>query len=197
MYDYVSTWVKNCDTCRRITPSREKHQGVLRQLAVPERAWKDLSMDFITGLPKSNGYDAILVVVCRLTKFRHLIPCKSTCNAEDVARLFRDHIWKLHGLPETVISDRGTQFVNGFWAHLNRILRTRALLSTAYHPETDGQTERMNAILEQYLRAYVSYLQDDWSEWLASAEFAGNSLRSQTTNSSPFFALYGFDHVWV
>jgi len=193
MYDYVSTWVKNCDTCRRITPSREKHQGVLRQLAVPERAWKDLSMDFVTGLPKSNGYDAILVVVCRLTKFRHLIPCKSTCNAEDVARLFRDHIWKLHGLPETIISDRGTQFVNGFWAHLNRILRTRALLSTAYHPETDGQTERMNAILEQYLRAYVSYLQDDWSEWLASAEFAGNSLRSETTNSSPFFALYGFE----
>jgi transposase InsO family protein len=192
MYEYASRWVKNCETCRRITPSREGYQGLLRPLAAPDRAWKDISMDFITHLPESHGYDAILVVVDRLTKFRHYIPCKGTCDAEEAARLFRDHIWRYHGLPETIVSDRGTQFISAFWTHLNKILRTRSLLSTAHQPQTDGQTERINSILEQYLRAYISYLQDDWAEWLATAEFAGNCTRSETTNLSPFFALYGF-----
>lgn len=189
----VARWVKNCDTCRRTTPSREGQQGVLRQLEAPDRAWKHISMDFITHLPESNGFDAILVVVDRLTKFRHFIPCKGTANAEEVARLFRDNVWRSHGLPETIVSDRGPQFISAFWSHLNKILRTRALLSTAHHPQTDGQTERMNAILEQYLRAYVSYLQDDWTEWLATAELAGNSMTSETTRCSPFFAMYGFE----
>jgi hypothetical protein len=193
MTKYVDRWVKNCQTCRRITPSREGHQGVLKPLPVPGKSWKHLSMDFITHLPESQGFDAILVVVCRLTKFCRYTPCKGTCNAGELARLFRDNIWKLYGLPETVVSDRGTQFISTFWKHLCQILDTRAQLSTAYHPESDGQTERMNAILEQYLRAYVSYLQDDWAEWLASAEFAGNSQVSETTKVSPFFALYGFE----
>jgi hypothetical protein len=193
MLKYTEQWVKNCHTCKRITPSREGHQGVLKPLPVPGKAWQHLSMDFITHLPDSKGYDAILVVVCRLTKFRHIIPCKGTCNAEELARLYRDNVWKLYGLPDSIVSDRGTQFVSAFWKHLCRILNTRAQLSTAWHPESDGQTERMNAILEQYLRAYVSYLQDDWTDWLASAEFAGNSQVSETTRVSPFFALYGFD----
>ncbi|KAH0358938.1 hypothetical protein KCU65_g10168, partial [Aureobasidium melanogenum] len=193
MYEYVKQWVKNCHTCQRITPSREGHQGVLKPLSVPGKAWKDLSMDFITHLPESNGFDAILVVVCRLTKFRRIIPCKGTCGAEELARLFRDNIWRSFGLPNTIVSDRGAQFISAFWGHLNKLLNTRANLSTAWHPESDGQTERMNAILEQYLRAYVSYLQDDWSEWLAAAEFAGNSQVSETTRISPFFALYGFE----
>jgi hypothetical protein len=193
MSKYAEQWVKNCETCRRITPSREGHQGVLKPLPVPGKAWKHLSMDFITHLPESNGFDAILVVVCRLTKFRRIIPCKGTCNAEDLARLFRDNIWRLYGLPDSIVSDRGTQFISAFWKHLCRILNTKAQLSTAWHPESDGQTERMNAILEQYLRAYVCYLQDDWSDWLASAEFAGNSQVSETTRISPFFALYGFE----
>lgn len=193
MLKYVEQWVKNCETCRRITPSREGHQGVLKPLSVPGKAWRHLSMDFITHLPESHGFDAVLVVVCRLTKFRRIIPCKGTCNAEDLARLFRDNIWRLYGLPDSIVSDRGTQFISAFWKHLSQILNTRAQLSTAWHPESDGQTERMNAILEQYLRAYVSYLQDDWFDWLASAEFAGNSQVSETTRVSPFFALYGFE----
>jgi hypothetical protein len=149
-------------------------------------------MDFITHLTPSQGYDAILVVVDRLTKMRHFIPCKSTCGAEEVARLYTRYIWKLHGLPTTVISDRGPQFVAQFWKHLTKRLKINTLLSTAYHPETDGQTERLNAVLEQYLRAYVSYLQDDWAEWLPLAEFASNTTRSETTRTSPFFANYGF-----
>ena len=193
MWKYVDRWVKNCYTCRRITPTREGHQGVLKPLSVPEKAWKDLSIDYITHLPESNRYDAVLVVVCRLTKFRRFIPCKGTCSSEDLARLFRDHIWKHYGLPESIVSDRGPQFISAFWTHLCKQLKVQAQLSTAWHPESDGQTERMNAILEQYLRAYVCYLQDDWSDWLPSAEFAGNSQASETTKVSPFFALYGFE----
>ncbi|KAG0154528.1 hypothetical protein PDIDSM_96 [Penicillium digitatum] len=149
-------------------------------------------MDFITHLPLSYGYDAILVVVDRLTKMKHFIHCKGTCNAEEVARLYTGHVWKLHGLPNTVVSDRGPQFVAQFWKHLTKRLRITNLLSTAYHPETDGQTERANAVLEQYLRAYVSYLQDDWSEWLPLAEFTANSHYSESTRVSPFYANYGF-----
>ncbi|KAG0159971.1 hypothetical protein PDIDSM_7498 [Penicillium digitatum] len=149
-------------------------------------------MDFITHLPLSYGYDAILVVVDRLTKMKHFIHCKGTCNAEEAARLYTRHVWKLHGLPNTVVSDRGPQFVAQFWKHPTKRLRITNLLSTAYHPETDGQTERANAVLEQYLRAYVSYLQDDWSEWLPLAEFTANSHYSESTRVSPFYANYGF-----
>jgi hypothetical protein len=192
MYRYVDRWTRNCHTCRRMTPSREARQGVLRPLPVPQRAWQDISMDFITHLELSQGHDAILVVVDRLTKMKHFIACHGTCDAEEVARLYTRHIWKIHGLPRTVVSDRGPQFVSAFWKHLNRRLRIQSLLSTAFHPETDGQTERANAVLEQYLRAYVSYLQDDWAEWLPLAEFACNSVRSETTLMTPFHANYGF-----
>jgi hypothetical protein len=192
MYRYVDRWTRNCHTCRRTTPSREARQGVLRPLPVPQRSWQDISMDFITHLEPSQGHDAILVVVDRLTKMKHFIACHGTCDAEEVARLYTRHVWKIHGLPRTVVSDRGPQFVSAFWKHLNRRLGIKSLLSTAFHPETDGQTERANAILEQYLRAYVSYLQDDWVEWLPLAEFASNSVRSESTAMTPFHANYGF-----
>jgi len=156
MLDYVDRWTRNCHTCRRTTASREAKQGVLRPLPIPERAWQDLSMDFITHLPESDGCDAILVVVDRLTKMKHVIACQGTCDAEEVARLFTKHVWKLHGLPKTIVSDRGPQFVSEFWSHLTRRLGIQSLLSTAYHPETDGQTERANSVLEQYLRSQVS-----------------------------------------
>ena len=192
MLDYVERWTRNCHTCRRATSSREAKQGVLRPLPIPDRAWQDLSMDLITHLPESDEYNAILVVVDRLTKMRHFIPCCSTCDAEEVARLFINHVWKLHGLPRTIVSDRGPQFVSEFWKHLTCRLGIQSLLSTAYHPETDGQTERANSFLEQYLRSQVSYLQDDWARWLPLAEFATNNATSESTRTSPFFANFGF-----
>ena len=149
-------------------------------------------MDFITYLPESNGYDAILVVVDRLTKMKHFMACKGTYDAEEVARLYTKYVWKIHGLPKTIVSDRGAQFVSVFWRHLTRRLGIQALLSTAYHPETDGQTEIANAFLEQYLRGQVSYLQDDWSKWLPLAEFALNNAINESTGTTPFFANYGF-----
>ena len=149
-------------------------------------------MDFVTYLPKCQGFDAILVIVDRLTKLRHYIPCYTTDGAEEVARLFTQNIFRLHGRPIDIVSDRDAKFMSDFWQHLSRRLKIKSSPSTAYHPETDGQTERMNAILECHLRSYVSYLQNDWVEWLPLAEFSANSIFSETTGISPFFATYGF-----
>lgn len=119
-------------------------------------------MDFVTGLPWSEGYIAVLVVVDRLTKMCHLIPCLDTWTAEQLAELFLLHVFRLHGLPRSIVSDRGSLFNSKFWRALCKRLKIEARLSTPYHPETDGQTERLNAVMEQYLRTYVNYLQDDW-----------------------------------
>jgi transposase InsO family protein len=192
MRKYVERYVRHCHTCSRVKSSRHAPYGNLLPLSVPNRPWNDVSMDFITGLPESGGHNAILVVVDRLTKMSHFIPCRDTCTAEDVAFLFRDHIWKLHGLPESIVSDRGSVFVSELWRNLCKELGIHSKLSTAFHPETDGQTERTNAILEQYLRAYINYQQDDWSSWLSQAEFANNAHTSETTSTSPFFANYGY-----
>jgi hypothetical protein len=127
---------------------------------------------------------------------RHFIPCRDTCSAEELADLYARHIFRLHGLPKTIISDRGPQFIAKFWKAFCVITKMEGHLSTPYHPETDGQTERMNAILEQYLRTTVNYLQDDWETWLHLAEFAGNNQASESTGISPFFANYGYDPRW-
>ncbi|TKA68421.1 hypothetical protein B0A49_13253, partial [Cryomyces minteri] len=157
---------------------------------LPDRRWKDISMDFFTDLPESHGCTAILVVVDRLSKMRHYIACKSM-DATELARVFLIHVWKLHGLPDSILSDRGMQFVSAFWRTLTARLGIQARLSTAYHPESDGQTENANASMEQYLRMYVSYQQDDWVDWLPMAEFVANNHMSETTNVSPFLANYG------
>ena len=188
----VRQYVLNCRTCGRIKARHDRHQGLLQPLPVPERSWQHISVDFITHLPLSNGHDAVLVVVDRLTKMRHYVPCLMTSNAEDVARIFVREIYRLHGAPASVVSDRDIRFVNSFWDHLSKRLQLSTKMTVAHRPEGDGQTERMNAVLEQHLRAYVSYLQDDWVDWLPLAEFSANSLFSETTGMSPFFANYGF-----
>ena len=151
-----------------------------------------ISMEFVTGLPESNGFDAIMVVIDRLSKRRHFSPCLTTINAQELAELFLRDIWKLHGLPSTIISDRGVLFVVEFWKKLCQGLGIKSLLSTAFHPETDGQTERVNASMEQYLHSYRDYLQDDWANWLPMAEFIGNNVVSETTGCSPFLAEMGY-----
>ena len=150
-------------------------------------------MDFVTGLPWSKGNDAVCVVVDRFTKMRHLIPCRNTIDAPTLADLFLENIWKLHGLLTTVISDCGSQFAAEFWRTICKRLNIDRRLSTAFHPQTYGQTERINAVMEQYLRAFVSYQQDDWAQWIPMAEFMGNNQASETTGMSPFFANYGFN----
>jgi transposase InsO family protein len=191
----VARYIRNCHVCRRSKSTNDKYSGVLIPLPIPQQPWQDISMDFITHLPRSQGSDSILVVTCRLTKQRHFIACSGKdhgTTSEETANLVLQHVIKLHGLPDTIVSDRGPQFVADFWKHLCRILRIQSRLSTAFHPETDGQTEVENKELERYLRAYVAYQQDNWSQWLALAEFAANNAPSATTQVSPFFANLGY-----
>ncbi|KAI0993536.1 hypothetical protein K3495_g14648, partial [Podosphaera aphanis] len=188
MLKQITQYTNNCHTCKRITPSRLKYQGLLKQLPVPERRWRDISVDFIGPLPISDGKNCIMVVCCRLTKARHFIPCQTTIDAVETANLFFQHVWKHHGFPESIVSDRGPQFVAKFWHSVCERTGSKVLLSTAWHPETDGQTERSNGSLECYLRAYCNYQQDDWVHWLPSAEFNANNTESDTTKVTPFFA---------
>ena len=137
--------------------------GKLRPNQIPERLWQYISVDFITKLPMSKGHDSILVVCDRFSKMSHFVATTAKTMAEGLVRLFRDYVWKLHRLPESVISDRGPQFAVGLTRELNKMLGIETKLSTAYHPQTDGQTERTNQELEQYLRIYVNHRQNNWS----------------------------------
>ncbi|KAH0606111.1 uncharacterized protein H6S33_003772, partial [Morchella sextelata] len=191
MRKYVDQYVRNCNVCARSKAPRNAPYGVLRPMPIPDGPWRDVSVDFVTDLLESDGYNAILVVVDRLTKMRHLIPTTKEADSKEVAKLYINNVWKLHGLPETMVSDRGTQFVAEFWRSLCDRLEISPKFSTAFHPQTDGQTERINAVMEQYLRSYVSYQQDDWVRWLPMAEFATNNHASETTRISPFYANSG------
>ena len=188
----VNRFVRNCHVCRRTKSSRHAPYGVLKPLSLPDRPWQHKSVDLVTGLPRSKGYDAICVVVDCLTKQGHLIPCTTTITAEELGTLFCDRVFRYHSLPETIVSDRRPQFTSRFWKHLCSCLKIDARLSTTFHPQTEGQTERLNAVVEQHLRVYVTYLQDDLADYLFLAEFAGNKQVSDTTTMSPFFANCGF-----
>jgi hypothetical protein len=140
----VHRYVTACDLCQRNKNIPRAPQGKLQPNPIPTGPWKDLSVDFVTHLPSSQGYNAILVVVDRFSKQIHLIPMTEEMSSEGLARLFRDNVWKLHGLPETIISDRGPQFASQFTKDLNKLLGIQTKLSTATHPQTDSQTERVN-----------------------------------------------------
>jgi len=146
--------------------------------------------DFITKLPLAQGYDSILVVVDQLTKMVYFIPTIEKTLAEGLARLFRDNVWKLHGLPESIISDRGPQFTAGLMRELNRMLGIESKLLMAFHPQIDRQTKRVNQELEQYLRMFIDHRQEQWPEWLGTAEFAYNNKVHLSTQTTPFKANY-------
>ena len=153
---------------------------------VPDRRWQVVSTDLIGELPESKGYNAILVMVDRLSKWIHAVPTTTDMDSLGIARLFRDHVWRNHGLPEEVISDHGTVFISGFSDALGKLLGTKLSPSTAYHPQTDGQTEHVNQEIEQFLCLLVNHRQDDWSEWLPLAEFSYNNCVHATTCHTPF-----------
>jgi len=162
MRKQVDRYVRSCAECQKSRTGRHASFGVLRPLSVPDKPWEDISMDFATGLPECEGYDAIWVVVDRLSKMRYFVPCRTTVDARGLAEMFLKDVVRLHGLPKTIISDRGPQFAAVFWKQLCERLGVDRRLSTAFHPQTDGQTERMNASIEQYLRIFMSHQQDDW-----------------------------------
>ena len=188
----VKSYVSSCDACQRNKVVRHAPFGLLSPLSIPSRPWSSVSLDWITDLPPSNYHDAILVVVDRLTKQAHFIPTTKSMSAPDVAKLFVQHIIRVHGLPTSLVSDRDPVFTSHFWTRLLQLLGIHANRSSAFHPQTDGQTERLNSVLEQYLRIYCDYQQTDWASLLPLAEFSYNNSKHSATTLSPFFANYGF-----
>jgi hypothetical protein len=145
----------------------------------------------VEGLPKSNGHDVILVVIDKLTKYGHFIPLKHPFTATQVAQLFLDNVYKLHGLPQCIISDRDKIFTSALWKELFRLTDTQLMMSSAYHPQTDGQTERLNQCLESYLRCTVHTCPNKWFRWLPLAEFWYNTAFHTAIGCTPFEAIYG------
>ncbi|KAI7940067.1 hypothetical protein MJO28_013719 [Puccinia striiformis f. sp. tritici] len=188
----VIAFVSSCDSCQRVKSARQAPIGTLQPFPVPSRPWDVIGMDFITKLPKSKGHDSILVVIDHLSKASHFIPCKESMTSAELAKLFRREIFRLHGFPDRIISDRGPTFTSKFWLAFMKSLNIKAATSTAYHPQTDGQTERMNQVLEDYLRHFVNYHQTDWAERLDLAEFSLNNMHSSSSGVSPFFFVHGF-----
>ncbi|KAE8675250.1 hypothetical protein F3Y22_tig00111689pilonHSYRG00081 [Hibiscus syriacus] len=160
-------------------------------LPIPEKPWESLSMDFIVGLPVSDGFSSIMVVVDRFSKYGTFIPASKVCPAEEAARLFLKYVVKYWGVPKTIISDRDTRFTGRFWKELFKLMGSILNFSTSVHPQTNGQTERVNALVETYLRHYVSATQRDWPKLLDVAQFSYNLQSSEATNQSSFEIVTG------
>jgi len=196
MVEDVKRYIAGCDTCQRTKTMNTPPHGLLNPLPIPSFPWEIVSMDFITGLPRTQKeFDAIFVVVDKLSKMAHFIPTTKEVTAEGSAKLFFDNIFRLHGMPKKIISDRDPRFTSKFWKTLMEIINVELNMSTTDHPETDGQTERVNRTLGQMLRAYTSSNQQHWDDALAAAEFAYNNAIQSSTKMSPFKMIYGRDPV--
>jgi hypothetical protein len=188
----ITKHIAECDTCGRVKADHMRTPGMLQPLPIPVWKWEDISMDFIVGLPRtSKGHDSIWVIVDRLTKSAHFLPVSTKYIATDYAQLYFDKIVTSHGVPLTIISDRGSVFMSHFWQQLQKCLGTRLLHSSAYHPQTDGQTERVNQVLEDMLRACVISFPEKWDKCLKLAEFSYNNSYHESIRMAPFEALYG------
>ncbi|SOV04568.1 uncharacterized protein UDID_17134 [Ustilago sp. UG-2017a] len=193
MTAWIADYVASCPVCARYKAPHHRLYGLLQPLATPDRPWGSISLDFIEGLPPSRNYDSILVIVDRLTKFAILAPTYKTVTAKQTAVLLYRHMVRLFGYPDHMVSDRGQQFISGAWKAFAEQMGVKHSLSTAYHPQTDGQTERVNQVVEQYLRMYCNYEQNDWADLLDTAAFVYNNTVHNSIGVSPFFACYGWN----
>jgi IS30 family transposase len=188
----IAEYVALCDTCQQVKAEHQQPAGLLQSLQVPEWKWEEIAMDFIVGLPRTqSGYDSIWVIVDRLTKLAHFIPVKTTYSGPQLAELYMSRIVCLHGVPKKIVSDRGTQFTSKFWERLHKTLDTQLYFSSAYHPQTDGQTERVNQILEDMLRSCALQYGRSWDKSLSYAEFSYNNSYQKNLKMTPFEMLYG------
>ncbi|XP_026435822.1 uncharacterized protein LOC113333611 [Papaver somniferum] len=192
MKQEILLFVTECDICQRNKGECSFPSGLLQPLPVPKHAWQHITMDFIEGLPMSDMKSIILVVVDRLAKYIHFIALQHPYTAASVAKAFLDQVFKLHGLPSSIISDRDKVFTSHFWQDLFKALGTSLNLSTDYHPQTDGQSERVNSCLENYLRCITGHKPSKWCQWLSLAEWWYNTSYHTSLKFSPFQALYGY-----
>ncbi|KAA0040470.1 pol protein [Cucumis melo var. makuwa] len=192
MKSEVAEFVSRCLVCQQVKAPRQKPAGLLQPLSIPEWKWENVSMDFITGLPRTlRGFTVIWVVVDRLTKSAHFVSGKSTYTASKWAQLYMSEIVRLHGVPVSIVFDRDARFTSKFWKGLQTVMGTRLDFSTAFHPQTDGQTERLNQVLEDMLRVCALEFPGSWDSHLHLMEFAYNNNYQATIGMAPFEALYG------
>ena len=193
----VDDYVKGCDVCLASKAVWHKLYGDLQSLPVLTHCWKDLSMDFVTGLPiltdwKGDSYDSILVIVDRLTKMVHYEPVKVTINAPGLAEVIINVVVRHHGLLDSIVTNRGSFFTSKFWSLLCYFLDIKQRLSITFHLQTDGQTEKQNSTMEAYLQAFVKFEQNDWAQLLPMAEFAYNNAKNASTGHTPFELNCGY-----
>ncbi|MCO5591618.1 hypothetical protein L7F22_045607 [Adiantum nelumboides] len=192
----VVNYVKACHSCQTMKTSRQLPQGLLQPLPILNERWESISMDFIVTLPKSSKSNTqILVTTDRFSKMVYFISCRITTSAPDIASLFIQHNFRIHGLPKSIVSNRDPKFTGHFWTSLFKSLfkslGTNLLFSSAYHPQTDGQTERVNQTLEEMLRHYIQIRLNTWEEYLPLVEFAYNNSFHTTIGMTPFQAAFG------
>lgn len=194
----IKRYCHRCADCQRTKSLTQARAGLHQPLPVPTGRWESISMDFVTGIPKTHdGLDCILVVVDRLTKRAHFIAMTKEATAADCAQLFIDEVFRLHGLPKSLVTDRDTRFTNKFWETLHGRLGISLDMSTPYHPQTDGQTERTNRTMEQLLRPYVNELGTNWALHLPLIEFGYNNAYQASIGMSPFKADLGFEPRFI
>jgi transposase InsO family protein len=193
----IREYITTCSICQNNAIPRHKPYGQLNPLPVPSRPWEEVSLDWITHLPTSyigtGEFDAVLVVVDRYTKMARFIPTRGDLSAPEFAALFHESIELKYGSPRGIVSDRDTRITSKFWAEVCAYSLIKRRMSTAFHPQTDGQTEILNRILESYLRSYTNLQQMNWAKLLPAAEFAYNNSWNASTKATPFKALYGYD----
>jgi transposase InsO family protein len=185
---HVDTFVRSCPTCQQAKVERVKYPGLLQPLATPSAAWQVISLDFVEGLPVSHGFDCILVIVDLFSKYGHFIGLKHPFSALSVAKQFMLHIYKLHGLPAAIVSDRDRIFTSQLWRALFNLAGVELRMSSAYHPQSDGQTERVNQCMETFLRYFANAAPSKWFDYL---HLADNTSWHSSLNQSLFFVLYG------
>jgi len=192
MKSEVREYVEACLVCAPNKTSSGSRMRLLQPLHIPSRPWSDISMDFVTGLPVSKGNTAVLTVVDRFSKMTHFIVLPKLPSAKETAEVMMTQVFRIHGFPKDIVSDRGPQFVSRFWREFCRLIGATASLSSGYHPEAKGQTERLNQQLETGLRCLVSQNPASWSYHLVWVEYAHNSLPTSATGLSPFECVYGY-----
>lgn len=192
MKKLIRDYIASCPICQKTKASNQLPSGLLQPLEIPARPWQSISMDFIVQLPRtSQGFDAIMVVVDRFSKYAIFVPTHTAATAETTAALFYRNVVCTHGIPASIISDRDPKFVSQFWSALWQLFGTKLKMSTAYHPQTDGQTERVNRVLEETLRAFCMLEPTSWDEHLPNAAFAYNNATHASTGYSPYFLNTG------
>jgi len=193
MNERIIEFVRSCPECQLNKTAHHQPYGLISPLELPYAPWQSIAMDFITELPVSKGCDQLWVVIDRFTKMAHFLPLlQNGKTAVDLAVVFAREVWKFHGIPTDIVSDRDSRFTSEAWQELLKMLEIRPRMSTAFHPQTDGQTERLNQTIEAYLRAFVSQEQNDWVRLLPMAKFAYNNSVTMGHGITPFYANYGF-----